>query len=428
MVYGADRVGLKSPSASIRDGLFELTFRDSKTTEKLQDFNGVILFQSTFETHEAVRGNPYSFSGPKLRTRYDRDELMRRVSEASQLIEKGGFICFLIHEDFVEWAESDRDLKETDLSKIYSNFDGLFRKNLGGDSSITKIYRPEFEQFLKNYGVARVQFDYYSEWLESNIKKICNVGYRGVAGFVIFGNRYFIPCRLPAEHEIEDFFTKLSTALVSTAKKLRQDVPGWLEEFRFPNEQQIINQEAELRAKLDGLVTERECYTRYKRCLCYDGELLVESVANILNGGLGLKVAGNDEDKIEDKVLFDDQGKEIALIEIKGSNQNVSSADVYQADMHKGRREKPDNFPSVLIVNTFIKRANSMDEKRRDVSSEQIRMAVKRSILILRTVDLVCLVHLKEGGRLNLEQLVRDLTSKAGWLKVSEEGYEVVMS
>lgn len=96
--------------------------------------------------------------------------------------------------------------------------------------------------------------------------------------------------------------------------------------------------------------------------------------------------------------------------------------------MHKGRREKSDNFPSVLIVNTFIKRANSIDEKRRDVNSEQIRTAVKRSILILRTVDLVYLVHLKEGGRLDLQELVRDLTSKAGWLKVSEEGYEVVTS
>ena len=121
----------------------------------------------------------------------------------------------------------------------------------------------------------------------------------------------------------------------------------------------LLDAKTKLQQQLEDVWAKEEVCRNYKRCLCYNGELLVESVARVLHQGLGFKLDEKEDEGIEDKAIVDSDGKEVVLVEIKGSNQNVESKDVYQADSHRGRRGKPDDFPSVLIVNTFIKSANS---------------------------------------------------------------------
>ena len=421
LVYGIDRLGIEPPKVPIGSREFSLEVCKFDAPNRFDNYDGVILFQSTFETVERID----SYTGSHRKLTYNRDELVRRRNQTSQLLEKDGFICFLLWRDFVEHDSYGHEARDTDLAKFYSNFSGLFRERLGEDRSITKIYRSEFEPFLKDYGVARTEFSYYSRWLEANIRKICDAGSHHVAGFILENRIYFVPCQLPSGHEASDFFRKLASALVATAKKLVQELPAWVDEYRLPNEAKLLEAEAKAQQEVEEIRARKTNYKTYKQCLCYDGELLVESVSEVLREGLGFKVDERKDEGIEDRAIVDDQGNELVLIEIKGSNANVDNNAVYQADSHRGRREKPDDFPSVLIVNTFIQSSNTIEQKARDINTEQVKLAVKKQVLMLRTIDLLNLLYLKEQGKIDTEQLGAVLTTQKGWLKVSQENYEV---
>ncbi len=421
LIYGTERFGVEHPNHIVAGKEFELTFSSFDTTDKFQDYDGVVLFQSTFEKIEYV--NTYIESYQKVK--YHRDELVRRRNELSQLLEKGGFVCFLIHSHFIDYTQYQTDLNDTDLCKLNLNFSNFYRKNLDGDHLIYKFYRSEFANFLKAYGIAKVKFDYYSDWLDKNIRKVCGIDTYNLTGFILFYNRYFIPCRLPAKDEIEDFFVILASALIATSKKLTQEIPSWVDEYKFKEEEKILDEEVKLQKQIEELSNKKDVFKRYKRCLCYDGELLAESVTDILREGLGLTLDDKKDEHLEDRTFLDDNKNEIALIEIKGSNENVKNPNIYQTDSHRGRREKSADFPSILIVNTFIKPSNSIQEKLRDIGAEQIKLAVDKKVLVMRSIDLLNLLYLKEENKVTKEEIVDIFTKQYGWFSVSQDNYEV---
>jgi len=419
LVYGIEKVGLNPVERTKTSANFILEFEPFETNKKFQDYDGVILFQSIFE----IIVSKSSYRGDYLEVDYDRDELVRRVAQLSQLVDKGGFVCFLIHRTFVDKTQYQQDLTDTDLCKIQLNYKDFYRESLGGDFRINKIYRSEFNQFLKDYGIAKVEFSYRSGY-EQCVKKIC--GFRNhLTGLILLNNRYFIPCFLPKASEVEDFFTKIVSALVATSKKLFQEIPAWIDEYKFEEEKRILKEEAKLQKKVEEFIQKRDVYRKYKRCLCYDGDLLVESVVNVLREGLGFVFDDKKDEHIEDKAILDESNNEIALIEVKGTNDNVKNINISQADMHRSRRDKPPSFPSVLIVNTFIKPANSISEKLRDIGVDQITLASSRGILVMRTIDLLNLLYLEEQGQLKKSDIIDIFLKRSGWLKVSNKGYEV---
>jgi hypothetical protein len=236
---------------------------------------------------------------------------------------------------------------------------------------------------------------------------------------------YFIPSRLPSQDETEDFFKKISSSLVTTSKKLIQEIPAWVDEYKFKEEEEISAEEVKLQKQIEELTNRKDVYKRYKRCLCYDGELLTESVADVLRDGLGLKLGDKKDEHLEDRVILDDSNSEIALIEIKGSNENVKNQNIYQADSHRGRREKAADFPSILIVNTLIKASNSIQEKLREIGAEQIKLAVNKKVLVMRSIDLLNLLYLKEENKVTRDEIVDIFTKHYGCLFVSRSKYEI---
>lgn len=420
LVYGIDRMNLDISIKSINTQNFNLDFSSLVTDKKFQDYDGVILFQSTFEIIERVQ----DYFSSKFNVKYYKEELIKRRNQLSQLLEKGGFVCFLIHRTFVDSSEYGESFMETDLCKIYLNYDNFYRRSLGSEYPITKIYKSEFESFLKDYGNARVEFTYHSSWLKSNMRKICEAQ-NNLAGFILFNNQYFLSCRLPSKDEVEDFFGKIASSLIATSKKLVQEIPSWVDEYKFKKEEEILREEAVLQGKIEELNSQEEIYKNYKRCLCYDGDLLVESVGYILRNGFGLILNDKEDEHIEDKVLLGTDKNELALIEIKGVNDNIKSQNIYQADSHRGRRNKPSDFPSILIVNTFIKPSNSIMDKMRELNSEQIKLAFEKKVLVMRTVDLLNLLFLKEEGEVKQEEIQDIFTKQYGWLNVSLGEYSI---
>ena len=418
LVYGIEKVGLTHPATSIPNSLFELEFAPLETTKKFQDYDGVILFHSTFEVYEWKE----SYAGRYLKFDYYREELLRRRSQLRQLLERKGFVCFLLYRNFSQYVK-DRDTTNTDLAKLFIP-GGIYDDSTNGDLSIAYTYRSEFTSFLKNYGNVRTTFSYYGG-TASNIRNICAIYNKQVAGFIGFDSRYFVPCRSPKDDETRDFFIEIGKALVSTSVKLRQELPGWTDDFKFPPEEELLSNEERLQNELEEIQGQKEVWNGYKRCLCYDGELLVDSVVAVLKEGLEFHLDDKPDEGIEDKVILDADGKDIALVEIKGTNENVKSPNIYQADLHRGRREKAPEFSSILIMNTFIKSSNSIEDKLREINSDQVKLAVMKNVLVMRTIDLLNLLHLKEQGKVNQDTITKILTKDVGWLSVSQDSYEI---
>src|SRR4051812_45121486 len=92
--------------------------------------------------------------------------------------------------------------------------------------------------------------------------------------------------------------------------------------------------------------------------------------------------------------LIGEDGKVIAVCEIKGINRSVKRENINQTDSHRERSGFDEGFPALLIVNTNIKSARSLAEKDQDIAVEQVKHAVHMHVLIMRTIDLLGLLRL----------------------------------
>ena len=132
--------------------------------------------------------------------------------------------------------------------------------------------------------------------------------------------------------------------------------------------------------------------------LAHRGERLEDAVCNAFEQGLGVKVR-REESFREDMALVDSEGHQIALIEVKGTTGGgVQREQVNQADSHRERAGLPGDFPSLLIINTNINKAASMEDKDQPVAQEQVEHAARNNVLIIRTIDLLFLIE-RDGSR-----------------------------
>ncbi len=420
LVYGTEQIDIRFYqylNQIIKNSNYILRFADINTTEKFQDYDGVIMFQSTFEQFK--RGDSF-FEKSEITVTYNREELLKRRNQLIQLLKEGGFVCFLVYRPFITRTETRGDVRDRDLCKLCLETTNI--RNFDKDLQITKIHIDEFKPFLDQFGMARSSFDPYRD---KSAKTICETNDE-IVGFISEDQIYFIPCILPSNDEIGDFFKKLSSALVSISKKLIQEAPEWAKDYKFETERILIERENKLLSEIETIEHTINTYNEYKRCLCYNSDLLVKSVENILEKGLGLTVGSKIEQFKEDRTILDEKQQAMVLIEIKGVNENIKNENISQVDHHRAQNDKPSDFPSILIANTFIKSSNSIADKMRDINQEQIKYAVSRQVLIMRTIDLLNLLYLKEEGKMKLSDIIDLFKNKIGWLKVSTEKYEII--
>lgn len=163
----------------------------------------------------------------------------------------------------------------------------------------------------------------------------------------------------------------------------------------------------------------------FKRILIADGDLLVESVVKVLRLVFHLTVDDSDEYR-EDIKILDSEGEPIIFGEIKGTNRGVKREHINQSDSHRERAGLPSKFPSLLIINPHIKNSRTIEEKDKEVPKEQVEHALRNDILIIRTLDLLRLLRFHFDNKIELDELIKVLCENAGWLKVGDDGWEVV--
>lgn len=412
LVYGIDNFGYEILH-DIEGASWSLIFEDFNTQEKFQDYDGIILFQGTFEY----------WSGLISSWAHYHDELLKREKQLALLKEKKGLIAFLLVRAFFDRI-GDEDRRDTDLAKRELNYSRFYRSDYKSEVTRLEVARDELRPFLRHYGSAISYFENLNEYL--NLKPICYCG-KQLTGFILNNTEFFLPSLKPEKdsNALIEYFTLLADNLVSCYKKLSQELPNWVNTYLFKKEEELLKEKNELIKKVDKIDEAVQPFNEYKKCLCFDGEFLKESVICILEDGFGFKIDPEDEFR-EDLKIVNENGEPFVLVEVKGTSRGVTREMINQADNHRERNNHPQEFPSISIVNTNIKKASSIDDKYQDVAEEQIKHAVKMNVLVLRTIDLLNLLYLKEAGAIDSTHLLNLFVKEHGWLKTTQEGFEVL--
>lgn len=407
LVYGIDRLGIVIPSEKISGKGFELHFEEFASKEEFDNFDGVILPSGIWK---GVGRSPDV---------NDERKLLKRIKQVQKLLKRKGFICFLV-------GPLDHDT--FDLStKVLGWFEYLYFGKIQPQSFLT-IYRDEFKKYLDNYGTAQTVFNNNNEIID--YKSICSpVGGYKEAGIIINGQIFFLPCLEPDKDESSTtkLFSLTAESLVNSFRKLRQEIPQWARQFEFYKEKGLKEKRAILQSKIEKVDSQLNPYTDFKQCLCFGDDRLVESVEKVLKLGFYYNVETS-KAHIEDLKIKKKIGKEvktIALIEVKGKTGNIAREDINQVDSHRERLDLQDDFPGILIVNTFLK-ATSIKDKEKTINKEQIKHAVKMKVLIMRTIDLLNVLNLIEKKKLTSSDFLKILLKDKGWLKVDSKGHKII--
>ena len=62
------------------------------------------------------------------------------------------------------------------------------------------------------------------------------------------------------------------------------------------------------------------------------------------------------------------------MTQVKGKDHGIKRGDLYALDTHREERNKADDFPALLLINTF-NRAQDLEEKDAPIPSDEIRRA-----------------------------------------------------
>jgi hypothetical protein len=411
LVFGAERLKLPVPSQAVRTRNFTLNFEKYGTPRRFQEFDGVILFQGIFERFE----DKSNYMSSYLAHTCDTDELDKRKKEAALLAGQGGFLCFLLTKPFID-QDDGRDFSSTDLAKYHLKYSSFYRKNFSKRVAHVSPTMDEFKRFLDVFGAASSYFEIYNNALEYRV--IAKVGDSRV-GLLVGGVDYFLPSLVPdARPEvIAEFFELLADGLTAVHNKLNQAVPGWVTAFKFHEEPAIDAKVTALRSQIEQLDQRRLELEQYKAALVLTGGPLVSIVGRVLSDALGVKVDGTD-DLREDLKLLDDKDAPIAVCEVKGINRGIKRENINQTDSHRERSGFSHDFPAILIANTGIKNARTVEEKDQEIAAEQVKHAVQMRVLLVRTLDLLGLLRLVLSGELPADAAREFLLRNVGWLRV----------
>jgi len=347
LVYGAEKKGVIAPGRELTSRNYTLHFEPFDTARRFDEFDGVIVFQGTFErvTHSTT------WMGEGLdRHEYEKDELDKRIREFKLLYDGGGFACFLLCEPFFD-GDTSRDLRATDLVKYFLLVDNLYRRNFATRVAHVTPVLSDFKRFLDRFGAA-------SSWFETvgwKPRPIATVG-RHLVGMVIGQRLFCVPSQLPEAkpgkiHEpdpnTKEFFELLVDGLVVVGRKLAVELPVWVDAYEFDREHDALGQKAVLLEEVSKLEAEIDAFKRFKWILIYDGDDLVDAVRYVLETGFGFAVEAAEEFREDLKILGED-GKPLVFAEVKGTTRGVKREHVNQADSHRERAGLVPTFPSSL--------------------------------------------------------------------------------
>ena len=420
LVYAIEKVGLAAPAQEVMERNYTLYFEKYDTSTQFHDYDGIIVFQGIFEKFkpkEDIFGNEY------YECKWNRNLLDRRMKEIENLINNGGFVCSLLVEQ-ITYRLKHQEIYDTDLVKRILPFDDFLVKHFNSRQTFLSAKLNEFHNFIKQYGAA---WAYFNTNFGPSIKKIASVS-DYVVGFIYHNRLFFVPSLVPENNSsiLDNYFNLLADSLTTYLNKRQFEVPEWVDSYQFTEEPKIYSEKSELAQRMAELDGRLDFLKQFKRVLYLGNDPLVEAVASVLENGFCFRVDSQDDFR-EDLKILDTEGNPSVFIEVKGVNAGVKNPYITQAKTHLYKAGLPDDFPCLLIINTHIKNARTIEEKDKQVGEEQLTVAKRNGVLILRTLDLLNLFKLKLEGTITADDALKHLTENAGWLRVTNDQVEIIL-
>ena len=290
-------------------------------------------------------------------------------------------------------------------------------------SSGYRIARGEFQKYLLNYASGRVWFE--CPKTTEPIDVICLDDKGHIAGFCVTrgkGHLFFLPYMRHPTNDLDEAMSALCSGLVTYMTKTAIEEPAWAREFLFADEVPLKTKRDGFEKSLVDLDNKLALFTQLRTILWQRDYALQKSVLQFVRQ-LGLETRENEVYEEDFWITLD--GKDILMVEVKSNNGNLPRQDIGKLDDHRKSRGKEDDFPALLVCNTFATRQGIELKDVRIEPNVCIRAAQDR-ILVMRTLDLVRLRELIAQGKLTSQQFVELICQESGWLKVDSEGYGIL--
>lgn len=426
-VYGFDKVGFHMPvhPKSTEYAVVEfIPYADN--SRRLEEADGVIICQSIFERFETYQPD-YSFS-KYTSHKVDVDLLLERERQLRNLEKKGGWVCFLLEtfiRDSYYSGHSYVECKDTDLCKKIMNRYDIRRSDHRADAH-AEATRDEFRPYIEKYGVV------CNDLTPGERAKECVTLARAggyTVGLESHTQFFFLPVHSTNKTEkvIEDITELVSDAIAKYKMKRPTSLPQWAKKFEFSSEKSLQERLESIAKEQDKIIKEIEEWDSYKGLLVLQSDALTSCVENVLKKYFGLNVE-HLEKYVEDLKILDENGQISHFIEATGTTKGITREKVAQAGSFSERNELPDSRPTALIYNNQLSIEDIAERSETTVSEDQIELAERLNVLIIRTIDLLFFMKHLAGKSVTerKEEILKLLASGGGWLHASDKEYKLV--
>ena len=353
-------------------------------------------------------------------------------------LQSGQIVCFLV-ESVVSCTEPRDDY--TELEQIYNCFgfdDELLRRHVighrilrdlgalphfGGEmTSSYKVKRGEFQSYVQVYAGGKTSFVVENP-ADSDV--VCLDSHNMVAGFCKAhdgGYVMFLPYFREETRDFDQAMACLARGIFAYRSAVAEQGPQWAKNHVFAAEAPVRDKLRKAEERIRKLRSELASFEAVRRLLWQREYHLKQSVSSFFNK-LGMDIR---QDEVFGEVFWlAGDGKDIAMVEVKDMNSNVTRQDIGRVAERRKTRGLPDDFPALLVANTFAT-LQSITAKDKRIEPTVCRAAADEHVLVMRTLDLVRLYDPISSSRLELSAFQDIFLQEAGWLMVESSGHQVV--
>ena len=175
----------------------------------------------------------------------------------------------------------------------------------------------------------------------------------------------------------------------------------------------------ELEGEIARLKNQLAVAREAKKILFVSGDELRSEVLRFFTEGLSSPAQRADEAG-DFWLVAEAVGENWAFGEIReNADGNVTRANLAEVVIDRSKAGQGDDFPAVLVVNTYFSKT-TMDDRDQAIPGEISRRAAEDNVLVVRTLDLVRLHQKETSGFPGIKEFLEAIRSGGGWFEVND--------